>query len=139
MIFIVATLFLLIFKLLLAGKDATSYLLKDKNVEGSLTDKRIDRWHRDGVLIDILNTVAVSDTFGGQWWQIFVISLLLRLSVYDLAFNHWSKLSLTYLGGSALSDRIFCAIFGKNGAIQKSIVFFILLVLFIISKSVFNY
>lgn len=134
-----ASALLLIFKLLLAGKDATSYLLKDKNAEGELTAKRIDRWHRDGVIIDFLYTLAVSDTFGNNWWQIFLISFLLRISIYDLAFNYWAKLEIGYVGGTARTDKVFVKIFDKDGAVTKSIFFFALFILFLISKTIFHF
>ena len=139
LLFLKASALLLIFKCLLAGKDSTSYLLKDKNAKGELTEKRINRWHRDGVAIDFLYTLSVSEGFGNNWWQIFVISLLLRLSVYDIAFNHWAKLDVCYIGGTAWTDKLFRKIFDEDGAIIKSLVFFSILILFMLSKVIFHY
>lgn len=139
LLYLQASAFLLIFKLLLAGKDATSYLLKDKKAEGELTNKRVNRWHRDGAAIDLLYTYSVSNDFGNDWWQIFLISLLLRLSVYDLAFNYWAKLGMGYIGGTAGTDKLFRKIFGDDGAVTKSIFFFAIFILFMLSKIIFHF
>lgn len=103
--FIIATVFLIIAKLFLAGKDSSSYLLKDKNATGSLVNKRIQRWHRNGAALDVIITAPVSLLFKENWWQIWIISGLLRLSLYDLAFNYWSKLNIHFLGSTAWFDQ----------------------------------
>lgn len=139
LLYLQALLFLLIFKLLLAGKDATSYLLKDKKAQGEITTKRVNRWHRDGAIIDFLYTLALSNDFKDDWWQIFIISLLLRLSVYDLAFNHWAKLDIGYIGGTAGTDKFFVKIFDEDGAVTKSIFFFAIFILFMLSKTIFHF
>lgn len=137
--FVVALVFLLVFKLFLAGKDASSYLLKDKNAAGQLTDNRIKRWHRDGVAIDALNTASVAYIFGPAWWQVILVSLVIRLAVYDLAFNHWAGLNTHYLGSTAWADRQFIKLFGINGAIKKSLFFVGVLIGFYVSKIIFKF
>lgn len=132
--FIIAVIFLLIFKLFLAGKDASSYLLKDKVAIGELITKRIKRWHRDGVVIDFLNTVSVAYNFNYDWWQIIFVSLIIRLAVYDICFNHWAGLNINFLGSTAWFDRQFIKVFGINGAVKKSLFFLIILVGFCIVK-----
>lgn len=137
--FVVALVFMLVFKLFLAGKDASSYLLKDKNATGVLTEKRIQRWHRDGVAIDAMNTAAVAYIFGPVWWQVILVSLLIRLAIYDLAFNHWAGLNTHYLGSTAWVDKQFVKIFGINGAIKKSLFFVAVLIAFCITKIIFKF
>lgn len=138
--FLIASIFLLAFKLFLAGKDASSYLLRDKNPSDiALAEERIFRWHRDGVILDLLNTFGIAYIFGDDWWQIIFISVLLRLSVFDLAFNFWAGLSVTYLGSTAYFDRLFIKVFGKNGAVKKSISFFCVLLVFFFLKSAFKF
>jgi hypothetical protein len=137
--FYIAILYLLIFKLFLAGKDASSYLLKDKSASGHLTNYRIKRWHRDGVAIDVMNTLSVAYIFGPAWWQVILISLLLRLAVFDLAFNKWAFLNINYLGSTAWADKLFVKIFGINGAIKKSLFFAITIVLYCIAKIIFKF
>jgi hypothetical protein len=112
---------LLIYKLFLAGKDASSYLLKDKNATGEIITKRIQRWHRDGIAIDLIFTLVLA--WAVHDWNVIIQSLLVRLAVFDLAFNYWSSLNIHYLGSTALADRIFIKIFGINGAVTKSICF----------------
>lgn len=136
---IIQQLYLLITKLFLAGKDASSYLLKDKSAVGETTNSRIQRWHRDGVILDILVTIPGAYIAGNNWWQIVVSSLLLRLATFDLAFNKWSGLSITFLGSTAWVDKQFVKVFGTNGAVKKSLFFFILLVLFDVAKIIFKF
>ena len=118
----------IVYTLLLAGKDASSFLLKTKE-ESILTDNRIKRWHRDGTLIFILTTAMLSWA-SGLWWQVPIQALLVRLSIFDLGFNKWSQLPLNYLGSTSKVDKFFSKIFGRHGAITKSIVFVIILILF---------
>lgn len=118
---------LIIYKLFLAGKDSSSYLLRDKANVTDITLNRIKRWHRDGVILDLLFTGALVPTFG--WWVILQ-SLLVRLSVFDVAFNHWSGLNINYLGSTAATDKFFVKIFGINGAVKKSLIFLILSLIF---------
>ncbi len=124
-------LLLLIFTLFLAGKDATSFLLKDKNTADALDFKRIKRWHRDGVALAALFT-GVLAYYSHQYWQVPITSLLIRLAVFDIAFNKWAGLSVTYLGSTALFDKIFIKIFGKHGAFKKSIFFVIATIIWVI-------
>lgn len=137
--FYIAIIYLLIFKLFLAGKDASSYQLKDKSAYGELTTTRIKRWHRDGVALDVLGTLPFAYILGPAWWQVILISLLLRLSVFDIAFNKWASLNIHYLGSTAWADRLFVKVFGINGAIKKSLFFAITIILYCIAKIVFNF
>jgi hypothetical protein len=120
-------LYLLVCVLFLAGKDADSQQLKDKT-DNPLTRGRVNRWHRDGVALYALNLVPLLFFWWALWWQTILAAGLIRLAVYDLAFNHWASLQMTYLGGTAITDRIFVGIFGINGAVRKSITFSAILV-----------
>ena len=131
--FLISFVLLIPFILLLAGKDATSYQLKDKGKDTQLTKKRINRWHRDGVALFII-FVFVLILYTGLIWETILLSLLLRLTLFDPFFNKWSSLSTSHLGSTAFWDKIFVKIFGINGAIKKSIVFGILSVLFVLYK-----
>lgn len=117
-----------IFIVLLAGKDATSYLLRGAITpyEG-VTKSRLDRWHRDGVLIHAL-FVGVLAWATGLWITIPVQALLLRLGFYDLAFNKFASLPITYIGSTSVIDRIFLKVFGNNGALEKSLTFLLILI-----------
>lgn len=118
--------YLLICILFLAGKDATSYRLKDHNrPASSLQDNRIKRWHRDGVALWILVTLPVA-WFISPWLLLY--SVLIRGAVYDPAFNKWGGLRTGYLGGSAWFDKLFKKLFGDYGALKKSVVFILLIV-----------
>jgi len=119
----------LIFILFLAGKDASSYLLRGtKDPYEGVTKSRLDRWHRDGVAIHTI-FVAVLAWATGLWITVPVQALLLRLGFYDLAFNKYSSLVTTYIGNTSMVDRFFRKIFGTNGAVIKSAVFLLILLL----------
>lgn len=121
----ICQLYLLICILFLAGKDATSYRLKDHNrPAGSLQSNRIKRWHRDGVVLWVLYTLPVAYFVSG-WMLLY--SVLIRGSVFDIGFNRWSGLDITYLGGSSWWDKFFVKIFGQHGALWKSLAFIVLL------------
>lgn len=121
--------------LFLAGKDATSFKLKDKAVrDKELEEKRIKRWHRDGVALNILFVLPFLYFDPINWWQYISLALLLRLSIYDIGFNYWAGLNYKFLGSTALWDRIFVKIFGLNGAVKKSITFLVLTVLLMTIK-----
>ncbi len=134
-------LYLLICILALAGKDADSFRLKDHNAAGRLTDRRINRWHRDGVLLWAL--ITISPTYMAyclhlDWWMVPAYSCILRAAFFDPFFNRWAGLQVTYLGGSAGWDRLFVNIFGLNGALKKSAAAIaVIIVLNIIFKSSF--
>lgn len=115
--------------LFLAGKDATSYKLKSK-IDNDLTKTRINRWHRDGVVLNILFVLPFIYFDLSNWIFYLVTTLLLRLSFFDLGFNYWGGLDYDKLGSTALVDKFFVRIFGENGAVEKSLVFFALLILF---------
>lgn len=123
----ISQLYLLVCILFLAGKDATSYRLKDHNrPAGSLQSNRIKRWHRDGVALWVLVTLPVAYFVSG-WLLLF--SVLIRAAVYDPAFNKWGGLDMDFLGGSAWWDRLFVKIFGLRGALKKSMFFIAMVVL----------
>jgi hypothetical protein len=119
------TAYLVITTLILAAKDADSYLLKDK-VDNNMTSRRVKRWHEDGVFLAIMFLLPCL-AIGTWYWEI-CSALLIRLSLFDLCFNHWAGLPDTYLGGTATADKIFVKIFGVHGARIKCAVFFILLI-----------
>lgn len=119
--------YLLICVLALAGKDADSYLLKAKQ-DDSFSAGRVKRWHRDGFILYVLYALPLTAWLPVYWWKIPIAAILLRLSLFDLGFNKWSSLPLTYLGGTAWADRQFIRVFGINGAVKKSLAFFALLV-----------
>ena len=114
--------------LFLAGKDATSYKLKDKR-DNDLTQIRIKRWHRDGVALNILFVLPFIYFDLPKWYFYILFSFLIRLSVYDLAFNYWGGLNYKFLGSTAWWDQQFIKIFGENGAVKKSIFFAVVLIL----------
>lgn len=126
---VVAAVILIIFKIFLAKKDASSYLLKEKDEENELTHKRIKRWHRDGVIIDLIFTSVLAWAVK-DYIHVAVQSLLVRLTVYDVAFNYCAKLDYKHLGSTAWADQIFSKYFGQDGAVKKAIFFLIVLVIY---------
>lgn len=125
---IFAEIFLIVAILFLAGKDASSYLLKDKdNNNEELTLKRIQRWHRDGVFLYILYTIPL--LFLVNPFLILAYALLIRLAIFDIAFNYWSGLDPKFLGSTSKIDQFFVKIIGQNGAIKKSAIFLFILLL----------
>lgn len=118
--------YLIICTLFLAGKDASSYLLKEKEKD-NLTEKRIQRWHRDGVILNILFVLPFI-YFKLELFLVPIYAVLIRLSFFDIAFNKWSGLDYRFLGSTAWIDKIFSKIFGKYGAVKKSLVFLIILI-----------
>ena len=130
----------------LGGKDASSYLLKDKT-DNALTSGRIKRWHRDGAFLMIMGTAATFVRFSGWfyliiepfWWQSVILAITLRVSLFDLAFNHWANLNIHYLGGTAWADRQFTKIFGVNGAVTKAFAFGALIPIFFILKAILRF
>jgi len=119
---------LIIAILFLAGKDASSYLLKDKTPNNQeLTLKRIQRWHRDGVALYLLYIIPL--LFLENPWLILSYALLIRLAIFDIAFNYWAELDPKFLGSTSKVDQFFARLFGQNGAIKKSAIFLIILLL----------
>lgn len=114
--------------LFLAGKDAESYLLKAQTDNG-LTAGRIRRWHTDGVILYLLNMLPLIVWDSRDWWKILLAGGLIRASFFDMVFNDYSNLSITYLGGTAAADKFFVRIYGQNGAVLKSLTFFVLLII----------
>lgn len=128
MTMILAEIYVLVCILFLAGKDATSYLLKDHNRPPTDTDKnRVERWHRDGVALNALIIMPIVYLRPDLYWLI-LYTVLIRLAFFDLAFNKWSSLKYNFLGSTAWSDKLMIKVFGKYGAIKKAIFFFIVLV-----------
>ena len=128
MVLILAQIYVLICILFLAGKDASSYLLKDQNRPSSTLDnKRINRWHRDGVALNMLIIVPIVYLAPELSW-IILYTVLIRLAVFDIAFNKWAGLNYRFLGSTAWADNFFSSIFGKYGAVKKSIFFLIVLI-----------
>lgn len=123
---ILAQLYIVIVTLLLAGKDATSFLLKERNdIANSLYYKRIDRWHRDGVSLFILLILPLCYFISG-WLALY--GLLIRLAFFDIAFNKWAGLHTNFLGSTSIFDKIFSSIFGNRGAVKKSLFFLAILI-----------
>lgn len=130
-----AQLYIIACTLFLAGHDSTSYLLKSGGTNiGPLLFQRIKRWHRDGSIIFFLCCLPLVYFIG---WQIIIAALLIRLSFFDLAFNVWSELPIERLGTTAFTDRLFANIFGNSGALRKSLLFLVLLVLLNILNKLF--
>jgi hypothetical protein len=128
MLMILAEIYVLVCILFLAGKDASSYLLKDHNrPQNSLDTKRIQRWHRDGVALNALVIMPIVYLRPELYW-IIPYTLLIRLAVFDIAFNKWASLDYKYLGSTAWADKFFSKIFGQYGAVKKSIFFAIVLI-----------
>lgn len=121
-------LYLITCVLFLAGKDADSYLLKDRT-DNALSSGRVKRWHRDGFILYILFLLPLIVWDGSDNWRTAIAVTLIRLSLFDLGFNHWAGLPESYLGGTAWSDRLFVRIFGINGAARKSLTFLAILII----------
>lgn len=127
---IVLQIFILAFILVLAAKDAYSYLLENKNIVATPEVLNLkDKWHLSGAALFILYAVSLAIA-SGFWWELPVLAILIRLSFYDITFNFFAKLSLAFIGTTAKTDLFLRKIFGKNGAIIKSVIAFILLILF---------
>lgn len=125
---IFAQIYVFVCILFLAGKDATSFLLTERaKLNTSLGSRRIQRWHRDGIALNILVIVPIVYLRPELSW-IILYTVLIRLAVFDLAFNKWAGLSLTWLGSTAWTDRFFSKIFGEKGAVKKSIFFLLVLI-----------
>lgn len=134
---IIIELYLLVCTLFLAGKDASSLRMKDKSDKyAELMKKRISRWHRDGVVLHILFVVPV--VYYTQNYWLILYAVLIRLSVFDIAFNFWAGIGTKYLGTTAITDRIFSRLFGADGAYKKSISFFLILIALNISHHFFS-
>jgi hypothetical protein len=126
--------FFLITQLVLAGKDATSFRMKNAAMD-PLTMIRLNRWHRDGIILAILYLLPCLwlGYSNGEWKSVGLISsgaILIRLTVYDIAFNKYAGLELYYFGSTPKADGIFAKIFGYQGAVRKSLAFGILLIIF---------
>ena len=120
-------LYYIIITLLLAGKDADSYLLKDRR-DNPFSYARVKRWHRDGIFLAVASLLPLLAWMPLLGWKTCIAALLIRLSIFDLAFNTWASLPEGYLGGTAWADRIFVRIFGQQGAYWKALTFFALLI-----------
>jgi hypothetical protein len=123
--------------LALGGKDADSYQLKARQDDG-LTVSRVKRWHRDGVILFLLIVALAAWKDLAEWYKVAIAAGLLRLSLFDLAFNYWAGgLSIHYLGGTAWWDRQMVKIFGINGAVLKASIFLTILIALIVANKYF--
>lgn len=113
--------------LLLASKDADTTLLKNKT-DDALTLKRLTRWHKSGFFLGACLTCFCVLVEPELWWFMIPACILSRVSLYDIGFNKWASLDIKYIGNTAITDKAFRGIFGVNGAVIKSIVFFALLI-----------
>lgn len=120
--------YLIVCVLFLAGKDADSYQLKEKK-DNALSAGRVKRWHRDGLILYLLYFLPLVVLDARDSWKTVIAGVLIRSSLFDLAFNHWAGLPVTYLGGTAWADGLFVKTFGLNGAIRKSIAFAAVLII----------
>jgi hypothetical protein len=128
MMMLVAQIYVLICTLLLAHKDAMSYLLKDKNSPDTAEKLSIiSKWHRDGFLMNALFVIPVFALSPALSW-IILYSILIRLAVFDVAFNYWARLDYRHIGTTATTDKFFSKIVGEKGAIKKSLFFLIVTV-----------
>lgn len=126
---IIFQLYMFICTLVLASKDSTSYKLKDFTPENrELEAKRIDRWHRLGIALNGLMVFPWIYNDPINWWKYIIYALLIRLIAFDPAFNYWGGLNPKFLGSTAFWDKLFVKLFGKYGALKKSIMFLILLI-----------
>lgn len=125
---LVAQIYVFICTLLLAHKDAMSYLLKDKNSPDT-TEKLsiISKWHRDGVLMNILFVLPVFVLSPALSW-IILYAILIRLAIFSVAFNYWAKLNYKFLGTTAITDKLLRKYFGEQGALKSSLFFLTILI-----------
>ena len=136
--FLLIILYVIFCTFFLAKKDAESYRLKS-SVTSPLVLKIIKRWHADGVVLAVLINTPLFFDHAKLWWQIIIINILIRLSEFDLTFNYYALLPTTELGSTASVDIFFSKIFGKQGALKKSITFFVLLCIFVLLKLYFKF
>ena len=116
--------YLIICVLFSAGHDSSSIRLR-QTVSDYMTIKRIRRWHRDGFLLYVLFCVPVI-FIGG--WKIAIAAALIRASIFDLALNKWTDYNYKFIGTTAFWDKQFSKIFGKDGAVKKSLAFLLVLI-----------
>ncbi len=117
--------FSIVFTLFLAGKDAASYLLKNNSAIGPLVTSRLQTWHIDGFIINAIFIFVLA--YAGDSWWIILQGGLVRASIYNIAFNYWAGLSITYIGTTSWIDKnITSKIFGSNGAIIQTLTFSII-------------
>ena len=130
--FILISVVVIAIKFFLAKKDADSYNLEPHSSNLAPLSK-IKIWHTDGAILDILITlgITISTTC---YWEIPILSLLVRASIYDLVFNKYAGLSMTYFGGTSPFDKLSKKVFGVQGAIKQSLFFSILTIAFIVLK-----
>jgi len=62
-------------------------------------------------------------------WKLIIALLLLRVSIFDIAYNHFAGLPLSHIGTEAFWDRVFRSIFGAKGGIIKAVCFVLILAL----------
>lgn len=138
LVFFGMQLWLMLVGFFLAKHDAESYLLKN-NDSSTTTLEIIKRWHQDGVILGVLINIPILYDNLSAWWEIVLANVFLRLAEFDLVFNKYANLSPYYLGSTASLDKFFSKVFGKNGAVTKSIVSFAILILFDVAKVIFKF
>ena len=121
------------FTLFFAGRDSVSISQKEKEFN-ELTKQRNKWWHTQGGILYAIFVLTVCCTvwyYDSVWFglKLGVAAALTRVILFDPALNHWSGWSITHLGTTAAWDKIFKKLFGKEGAMKKTIAFFILLVI----------
>ena len=122
----------LVFTLFFAGRDSVSITQKEKE-SNELTKQRNKWWHTQGGILYVIFVVTVCCTV---WYydsvyfglKLCFAAALIRVIFFDPALNHWSGWSIRYLGTTAGWDKLFVKVFGKEGAMKKTIAFFVLLV-----------
>ena len=120
---------MLAFILILAGQNAVSFLLMDKSPANDLKYKRLDQWHRDNVLLNVVAIVPFLMLDLKHVHLYILYALVLRVALFDVLFNYLARLKYTYIGETAKVDKIFRKVFGAQGAVKKAIVFILVLVL----------
>ena len=129
MLMILAEIYVLVCTLFLARKDATIYRLMSRDqLNITLRLGEIERWYRDSVALNTLIIMPIVYLAPYLSW-IILYTVLIRLAIFDIAFNSWAKLDLKYLGSVTWTDKIFIKVFGKYGAIRKAVVLTMLLII----------
>ena len=120
--------YILVFVLVLAYQNATSYLFQDQS-SNPPSMKTLNRWHTLNVVLNGIAIVPFLIYDLSNWWLYLIYAILIRLSIFDIAFNYFSNLDYRFLGTTAWADRFFAKIFGDKGAVKKGILFLIILII----------
>lgn len=119
---IYAQLYCLLIALILGYRDGMSH--QSNRILGS---KQLTAWHFCGGL---LYTLFTGPLFFLAGWEIFIAALLIRLAVFDVAYNKAAGLKLAYMGeGTEKIERVAIKVFGPNGAVKKMIVALAILII----------